>query len=76
MFVRTVSVKASFAPLTVLSASGADGARFSPVFVSKQSASASPGNTTTQKPFTSFSAALSASPARETAAHQTAPVSA
>ena len=35
---RIVSVNASFAPLTVLSDSGADGPRFSPVFVSKQSA--------------------------------------
>ena len=73
---RIVSVNASFAPLTVLSDSGADGPRFSPVFVSKQSASVSPGNSTTQKPFTSFSAAAAASFARETEAHQTAPVSA
>ena len=34
VFVRSVSVNASFAPLTVFSASGADGERFSPVFTS------------------------------------------
>ena len=55
VFVRTVSVKASFGPLTVFSTSGADGDRFSPVFVSK--AIARSPNSTTVKPLTSFIAA-------------------
>jgi len=45
---RMVSVKASFAPLTVFSDSGADGPRRVSVFVSKQSAAPVPGKTTTQ----------------------------
>ena len=60
VFVRTVSVNASFGPLTVFSTSGAEGERFSPVFVSK--AMARCPNSTTVKPLTSFSAVLCRSP--------------
>ena len=59
VFVRSVSVNASFAPLTVFSASGADGERFSPVFTSHPSAFPLFGKRITQNPFTSSSAASS-----------------
>ena len=48
VLMRMVSVKASFAPLTVFSDSGADGPRRVSVFVSKQSAAPVPGKTTAQ----------------------------
>ena len=61
--VRTVSVKASLAPLTVFSTSGEEMDRFSPVLTSKATASPSE-NSTTQKPFTSIDAAPSRSSTR------------
>ena len=53
VFVRTVSVKASFGPLTVFSTSGAEGERFSPVLSSKAIAPAAP-KSATEKPLTSL----------------------
>ena len=73
VFVRSVSVNASFAPLTVFSASGADGERFSPVFTSHPSAFPLFGKRITQNPFTSSSAASSVLEASFIDAHQTSP---
>jgi len=71
--VRIVSVKASFAPLTVFSDSGGAGERFSPVLVSKSSACLRPGKSTAQLPCTSPSATASAEAARLMDAQHTAP---
>ena len=57
---RTVSTKPSLAPLTVFSTSGGAGERLSEVLASKAMAPTS-GNSTTQKPLTSFFAAVSGS---------------
>ena len=76
VFVRSVSVNASFAPLTVFSVSGGDGLRFSPVFTSQPSAFPLFGNKITQKPFTSSSAACCVDSGSFTDAHQTPPCSA